>query len=252
VTWMTPAHPLAEAVTVLAQRAAARPAASQGQHATKLSRSIYSGWVTATLRQAIIEGTLPSDMPLAEARLADHMSVSRGPVRSALRALAGEGLIRTMPNGRSIVIGFDTSDLLDLMTTRYQLESTAIRWGVAQFKFVSPILRAYAAMEAEGSSTFHLVDLDLDFHHALVEFSGSRFLVQSWLAIAPVIHTVIVVANQRLATRDPASDYNQILNQHRPVVNAIVRGEADVATTILRKQFDVTVSMFEAATAVTE
>lgn len=245
-------EPPAEAAELLAQRAGSRLAVSQGQHATRLSRSVYWGWVTAILREAIIEGALPSDMPLVEARLAHHMSVSRGPVRSALRTLEGEGLVRTMPNGRSVVVGFGERDLHDLMTTRYQLERTAIRWGVAQSNDISPILSTYAAMEEEGSSTFRLVDLDLDFHHALVDFSGSRFLVQAWLAIAPVIHTVIVVANQRLATRDPASHYTQILGTHRPVVDAIVSRDAELATSILRQQFEVTASMFEAATTQAE
>lgn len=237
-----------EASELLAVWAATRPNVGHGQHATKLGRSVYSGWVTATLREAIIEGALPSDIPLAEAPLAEHLSVSRGPVRSALHALEGEGLVKTLSNGRTIVVGFGTQDLIDLMTTRYKLESTAIRWGIGGSNAVHPILAAYAAMEAEGSSTFHLVDLDLDFHHALVQFSGSKFLVQSWLAIAPVIHTVVVVANQRLATRDPLTNYSKILDEHRPVVDAIVESDAETATRILRKQFDVTVSMFEAAT----
>jgi DNA-binding GntR family transcriptional regulator len=119
---------------------------------------------------------------------------------------------------------------------------------VAHSNDMSPILASFEAMEEEGSSTLNLVDLDLDFHHALVDFSGSRFLVQAWLAIAPVIHTVIVVANQRLATRSPASHFNRILDAHRPVVEAIVSGDAEMATGILREQFDVTASMFGEAT----
>lgn len=230
-----------------AWRPAERPAGHQGQHATKLGRSIYSGWVTATLREAIIEGELTADTPLAEARLARRMAVSRGPVRSALQALEGEGLVRTLPNGRSVVAGFSDRDLRDLMATRYGLESTAIRWGIAHGRAPGAVEAALATME----ETPHLVDADVDFHLAVVEYSGSRFLVQAWLAIAPVIHAVIVVSTARLARRDPGTHRDRILATHRPVVEAIRAGDADAATQILRTQFDVTTSMFEAASAPT-
>src|SRR5690348_4781916 len=74
-----------------------------GQHARKLARSIYSGSVTAMLREAIISGQLAAGTALVERTLADQLQVSRGPVRNALYALEGEGLARTLPNGRMVV-----------------------------------------------------------------------------------------------------------------------------------------------------
>lgn len=215
-----------------------------GQHATKLERSLYSGSVATLLREAIVEGRLSAGTALVEARLAAELEVSRGPVRSALHVLEGEGLVRTRRNGRTVVVGFDERDVDDLLQTRIALERTAIAWGCERRSAVEPVRAAYAAIEAEGAPTPRLVDLDVTFHRALVEFSGSRFLVQAWLAIAPVIHTVITIGNRRLVARDPTSNFERIVAAHRPLVEAIAAYDADRAIAELMKQFGVTQSMY--------
>jgi DNA-binding GntR family transcriptional regulator len=220
------------------------PVLAPGQHAVKLERSVYSGRVTSILREAIIEGELDAGAPLVEARLAEQLSVSRGPVRNALHALEGEGLVRTQPNGRTVVVGFGPEDLEDLTGVRFELEAAAIRRGCARRADVGPIREAFAAIEQEGASTQRLVDLDIEFHLRLLELSGSRFLTQAWLALAPVIHTVITIGNRRLTERDPEQNFDRIVAAHRPLVAALAKHDAKRATAVLAKQFDVTTSMF--------
>ena len=141
--------------------------------------------------------------------------MSRGPIRSALHALEGEGLVQTLPNGRTVSGGFDKNDLTDLFRTRFEVEWSAIRWGITARNNSSAVKAAFDAIEKEGSSTPHLVHLDVNFHRALVEFSGSRFLTQAWLAIAPVIQAVITIGNRQLAAQEPASNFERIVESHR-------------------------------------
>lgn len=215
-----------------------------GRHAAKLARSVYSGRIAAYLREAIIGGELPADSPLVESRLAESLSVSRGPVRSALTVLEGDGLVRTRSNGRVESMGFTEHDLADLLRVRYELETTAIRWGLAAGGALEPLQAAMREIEAEGVTTDRLVQIDVDFHRSLVEFSGSRFLVQSWLAMAPVIQAVITIGNRRLVNQAPGSHFARILESHQRLVDAIVAGDADAATELLADQFSVTKSMF--------
>lgn len=224
--------------------AVAGPGGMPGQHAVKLERSVYSGRVTSILREAIVEGTLEAGAPLVEARLAEQLAVSRGPVRNALHVLEGEGLVRTQPNGRSVVVGFSGADLQDLVSVRLELESTAIRRGIAAKADTAPIRAAYALVLDEGASTQRLVDYDIDFHRALMEFSGSRFLTQAWLALAPVIHTVITIGNRRMAEADPDRNFARIISVHEPLVEAIERYDARRALRLLSEQFAVTREMF--------
>lgn len=216
-----------------------------GQHARKLARSVYSGSIAAMLREAIVDGELPAGTPLVETKLAERMSVSRGPIRSAMHALEGEGLIATQPNGRSAVVGFGERDLRDLFGARWSIESTAARWAIEQQRDLAPVIETFGAMEAEGTSTPRLVELDIRFHRALLEVSGSRFLLQAWLAIAPVIHTVITIGNRTLAARDPRSNFARIVRSHQEIVDALAAGDADRATSRLADQFQFTSSMFD-------
>jgi DNA-binding GntR family transcriptional regulator len=224
--------------------AAAGLGGAPGQHSVKLDRSVYSGKVTSVLREAIVEGSLTAGAPLVEARLAEQLSVSRGPVRNALQVLEGEGLVRTQPNGRSVVVGFSGADLQDLVSVRLELESTALRRGMAARADTAPIRSAYALVLEEGASTQRLVDYDIDFHRALLEFSGSRFLTQAWLALAPVIHTVITIGNRRMAEADPDENFARIISVHEPLVEAIEAYDLRRALRLLGEQFAVTREMF--------
>jgi DNA-binding GntR family transcriptional regulator len=215
-----------------------------GQHSVKLGRSLYSGRIARLLRERIISGELPAGTPLSEHRLAESLSVSRGPIRSALQVLEGEGLIRRRSNGRAESAGFDGDDLRDLFAVRYELESQAASWGISAEHDVTGISDAVAAIEEAGASTPRLVDLDIAFHSALVEFSGSRFLLQSWLAIAPVIQAVVALGNERFAERDPESHFASIVQSHRALVKAISAYDAVKTRQTLSSQFELTASMF--------
>jgi DNA-binding GntR family transcriptional regulator len=235
-------------VTSLSQRAelarGLTPTLGSGQHATKLGRSIYSGWVASVLREAIIDGSLVAGTPLVEARVADELAVSRGPVRSALHVLAGEGLVRTLPNGRTEVVGFGAADLHDLFRVRFELEGTAIRWGAERAAPLTPLEDAVAAFEVEGATTPRLVELDIAFHRALVQRSGSRFLVEAWQAVAPVIQTVIAIGNRRFAEADPATHFRRIVASHEPLVATLRSARPDAAARLLQDQFELTASLF--------
>jgi DNA-binding GntR family transcriptional regulator len=240
---MNPAEvPAEEALppSVLALRTAVT-----GHHATKLARSIYSGQIASHLREAIVSGDLPEGTPLVEGRLAEQLAVSRGPIRSALHALEGEGLVRTMPNGRMQSAGFGQGDLHDLMRVRFELESRGLRWGIERRAVLVQLQKAFVRLRQEGASTRQLVELDLGFHRALVSLSGSRFLVQSWLALAPVIAAVIAIGNRELETRDPTSNFERIVASHRLLVDAVGAYDVEQATQMLADQFQLTASMFE-------
>ena len=81
----------------------------------------------------------------------------------------------------------------------------------------------YAELEsARGVSNERLAELDIAFHRALVAYGGSRSLLQAWLALAPVILTVLVVANRR-AELDQYELHTYLEGIHTPIVDALVR-----------------------------
>jgi DNA-binding GntR family transcriptional regulator len=216
-------------------------------HAAKLARSVYSGSIATSLREAIVGGEIAPEEPLVETRLAADLEVSRGPVRSALAVLEGEGLVRTQPNGRLEVVGFGAHDLADLFRVRYTLESTGVVWGVAAGVGLEDLAHAVAQLDDDDVASDRLVQVDMDFHRALVGLSQSRFLVQAWLAIAPVIQAAIAIGNRRLADQEPASHRARIRRSHRAILSALEDGDAARANALLDDQFAVTASMFGGA-----
>ena len=210
---------------------------------SRLARSLYAGRVAAWLREAIIEGVLPASEPIIEMRLAETLQVSRGPIRVALQALAAEGLVDTLSNGRSVSGGFSTADADDLFRVRYELEATAITWAIDREADFNPLTVATDAIEADGPTGSAWVELDLNFHQALVEASGSRFLTQAWLAIAPVIAAVITVGSKRLTERGSFSNASRVTESHRALYEAVVARNTSEACRLLEEQFILTESM---------
>lgn len=216
------------------------PRGTAGQHSVRLGRSMYSGPIARALRESIVDGAFAPGTPLVESQLAAQLAVSRGPVRNALQVLQGEGLVETLPNGRTVTVRFASEDLHDLLEVRHELESSAVRRGSARRGSVEPIWAAFEAMRNEGSSTDALTELDIEFHRRLVEFGGSRFLQSAWLALAPVIQAVITVGNRRLAQEDPTSNYRRILASHERVLEPLSRYDADATIAVLEEQFAIT------------
>jgi DNA-binding GntR family transcriptional regulator len=220
------------------------PPATVGQHTVKLGRSLHSGRIACLLREAIVEGELAEGTPLVETQLAAELSVSRGPVRSALQVLQGEGLVETRANGRMVTVRFGPEDVHDLLAVRHELESSAVRRGAAIEGDIARVRSAFEAFRHEGASTERLVELDIAFHRALVEHGGSRFLLSAWLALAPVLQAVITIGNRRLARQDPVSHYRRILAAHEPILEPLARFDPEPVVRMLAEQFELTRAQF--------
>ena len=203
----------------------------------KLARSIHSRRVVNELREAIVSGRFAAGTPLVETALAQELGVSRGPVRNAFQELHAQGLVETTRSGRTLVSGFGEKELLDLLLVRFELEQIAARRGIEHGASPEGVCLVYAELDsARGASNERLAELDIAFHRALVAYGGSRSLLQAWLALAPVILTVLVVANRR-AELDQYELHEYLDGIHAPIVDALVREDADAVRSELRMHF---------------
>lgn len=210
---------------------------------SKLPRSLFSGRILAELRMAVINGQLPKGTRLVEHQLAADFGVSRGPVRSALQVLEGEGLVETLPSGGMASAGFSVNDLASLFRVRHLLEATAVRYGVeadVPTASVEAALDQLIAVSDEG----RFVELDTAFHRTIVEFGESRFLLRSWASLAPVIEAVIGIGHMAATSQFAAHKRAHILEAHIPIVDAIKAGQADRAAALLDEQFRDAESVF--------
>ena len=91
-----------------------------------------SGDLFFKLRADILAERLRPGEKLTEQRLCDMYKVSRTPVREALKQLAAEGLLETIPNRGAFVSGLSRGDMDDIFTLREIYELQAVRWAIAR------------------------------------------------------------------------------------------------------------------------
>jgi DNA-binding GntR family transcriptional regulator len=86
--------------------------------------------LSQALRGRILDGDLPPGTPLREEALAGEYDVARHSLRSALRALQGEGLVQILPNRGARVTSLSREDVRGLSDLRVALEVEAARMAL--------------------------------------------------------------------------------------------------------------------------
>ena len=79
------------------------------------------------IKDAILEGRLKEGEPLSENRLAQEISISRTPIREALRNLEQDGFVRMVPGKGAFVAGISMEDVKEIYDIRILLEPLAAR-----------------------------------------------------------------------------------------------------------------------------
>ncbi|HWV52767.1 GntR family transcriptional regulator, partial [Pseudorhodoplanes sp.] len=81
------------------------------------------------LRESILSGEYEAGRRLNEVHISQALDVSRTPVRAALQALAGEGLLDYAPNRGFTVRVFQLTEVVDAYEIRAVLEGVAARFA---------------------------------------------------------------------------------------------------------------------------
>lgn len=184
------------------------------------------------IRNAIVNGTIPSGSHMAEPELAERFGISRTPVREALRQLESEGFIVVVPRKGAIVASMSAKDISDF----YDLKM---------------VLEGFAARQA----THLLTDADIDLMAKINDAMLAANVAQDWrkaIELHNEFHMIFVTAsgNERLA----AIDRNLVLQfqrfrlilamhgstegsarQHREIIEAFRSRDAELAESLVRK-----------------
>ncbi|MQA85501.1 MAG: FCD domain-containing protein [Streptosporangiales bacterium] len=183
--------------------------------------------VTDALREAILDGALPPSRWLREDELARELSVSRTPVREALRRLSDERLIVRAAHRGSLVAPMTFDDVLAVYLVRESLEGLAAQIAARRRPagLIDSLSRVHRAMteRAEEGGTGELVRLNLEFHRLLREASGNPYLERF---LTQVEHAVRRFGR---STYELPGRVTEMLAEHRAILDAIAAGDADAA-----------------------
>ncbi|MCV4291172.1 GntR family transcriptional regulator [Pseudomonas capsici] len=131
------------------------------------------------LRNAIIDGSLPSGTALRQQELATLFGVSRMPVREALRQLEAQSLLRVETHKGAVVAPLITEDAVDAYGLRILLESQALRLSIPLLdaEDLATARRCIEALEVETDYS-KMGTLNRMFHMALYAKTPNKRLMR--------------------------------------------------------------------------
>ncbi|MEZ5724595.1 MAG: GntR family transcriptional regulator [Paracoccaceae bacterium] len=198
------------------------------------ARGLQGESVYERLCEDIRAGVLAPGSRLREAEIAERLSVSRTPVREAIRRLEAEGLVDHLPRSGATVRRLDYSETMELYEMRTVLEGTAARLAA---RAASPVeleeLQAInAEMRAADGQPERLVRLNRQFHRRLLEASRNRFLLR---AMATVENTLLILgaSSMHLPERAVAA-----VAEHGEVLDALLIRDGAAAEAAMRRHME--------------
>lgn len=154
------------------------------------------------LKERILRLDFTPGQRLQVDRLARQLGVSRTPVKDALNALAGEGLVEIVPRRGTFVAAPSAQTIAELFDLRRALELLAAELLLARVT-ETDLARLRARLAALDELLDEHADVDehmrrnLAFHRELVQLAGNRKLLEVYEGLNVHIQIARVHARQR-------------------------------------------------------
>ena len=200
----------------------------------EVARVSLSQQAADSIRDAILSGTLEPGTQLVEAELAEQMSISRAPIREAMRNLEEEGLVLRVPYRGVFVSHVSPADIQELYTLRSIIEVFAVRLAVeratdADFARLEAIVQAMQTA-ALTETLDQVSNLDMQFHRTLYEISGHKLLLQTWHGLEQKVRFIMALRHQGLYRR-----ILQVVKTHQPLLEALRERNANLAVALIEE-----------------
>lgn len=212
-------------------RARALAAQAQPQPSPVPGRGSQADIAYLGLRKALRTGALRPGDRIVEAAIAEHLRVSRTPVRDAIRRLEAEGLLEYEPRAGLVVTKLDERAVSELYEMREVLEGTAARLfcrhaseleaaRLVEFVEQEKRLQGDAAALARNNHNFHV---------HIYRGAHNRFLER---ALGVVNASLWLLGQSQMFLPHRAK---QAAAEHAELAKAICKRDPDLAEALARK-----------------
>lgn len=188
------------------------------------------------IRHDIICCAIAPGAEISEAQLCSQYKLGKAPVRMALSRLAHEGLVRAIPRRGYMVMPVTLKDIQDVFELRLMLEPAAARVAAGRvdaqrLRTLDDVCRAgYQSGDAKSISRF--LEANKAFHVAIAQATGNSRLAD---AIDRLLDEMTRLLHFGLGLRNRSQEVQQ---EHRALVKALVRGDGSTAERICRDQIE--------------
>lgn len=183
------------------------------------------------IREQILRGGFKPGDHLVEAKIAQQLDISRGPVREAFKLLRAEGLLKEEPRRGTFVVSLTAQDVRDIYGLRAALEGRAARLLARSQEptAVTDLRAAVGAIDAAVASgdAVAVSRADLAFHETLCRLCGNARIHEVFMRYVPTLRGLLRLDEQVLGSLE------EISAQHRRLVEAIEAGDEDDAARLL-------------------
>jgi DNA-binding GntR family transcriptional regulator len=195
---------------------------------TSVSEQTYQHLRSMILGRELAPGTIVS-----ERRLAEAISISRTPLRSAIHRLEGEGLVERLANSSVVIRTVSVDELLEILLIRRLLESEAAALAAGQLApaQLEQLRRESGHFAAAPEADFEAFWRHDDaFHDAVAEAAGKPLL-------AALIKDLRGKARMCHLRRMPKSFQGQG-REHLALLDALAAGDAAGARVAMGAHLD--------------
>ena len=179
------------------------------------------------LRTDIVTGIWPLGSHVTLAQLANYYEVSANPVREALLQLQGEGVVAMRMNRGAVIPTVDEKYIDDLYRVRGALQSMLVREAarVATKQQIETMYKLCAEYQTKTSSTnsIEIVVANRNLHQYIDSIPGNTIATEMLDGRSSLVDAF----RRSVGYGDTRTD--QVLKQHRKIVDAIAAKDGDKA-----------------------
>ena len=189
------------------------------------------------LRECILDGRIPPETTLSQAALSKQLGVSRTPLREVLRMLQEEGLVKSEPNQRVWVAGFDAAELDMTYGSRIVLECLAVGMSIGDFNALKARQAKTALTTMRKTARNHDVGGWFEAHtqfHSLLNSAALEPLHSQLRSLADR-STRYIRAGQKL---DPAGWQKAGDPEHESILKAIIAKDKEAAVSMTARHLE--------------
>ncbi|HEY8018842.1 MAG TPA: GntR family transcriptional regulator [Actinomycetota bacterium] len=183
------------------------------------------------IREQILAGGFRQGEHLVEAKIAEQLTISRGPVREAFKLLRAEGLLNEEPRRGTFVVSLSAEDVREIYGLRAALEGRAGRLlardgDTEALTTLRSLVDGIDAAVATGDAVT-VSRADLAFHEGLCRLCGNSRILEVFDRYVPTLRALLRMDEHVLRSLDEVS------GQHRELVDAISSGDEEAAARLL-------------------